>query len=86
MISAASIVLLLLSMKFLLPLVIKFVRTHSKWGQYIVPSAGSAGYPARLLPLLSKRPSLRGKPLLQYGVNDKYPDGNASGGVKSYWV
>ena len=86
MISAASIVLLLLSMKFLLPRVIKFVRTHSKRGEYIVPSAGSAGYPARLLPLVSKRPSLRGKPLPQYGVNDKYPDGNASGGVKSYWV
>ena len=86
MISAASIVLLLLSMKFLLPRVIKFVRTHSKRGEYIVPSAGPAGYPARLLPLVSKRPSLRGKPLPQYGVNDKYPDGNASSGVKSYWV
>lgn len=86
MISAASVVLLLLSMKFLLPRVIKCVRTHSKRGEYIVPSAGSAGYPARLLPLVSKRPSLRGKPLPQCGGNDKYPDGNASGGIKSYWV
>ncbi|XP_068677964.1 contactin-associated protein-like 2 [Montipora foliosa] len=86
MISAALVVLVLLSMKLLLPRVITCVRTHSKRGEYIVPSAGTAGYPARLLPLVSRRSSFRGKQLQQYGGNERYADGNASGGIKSYWV
>lgn len=86
MISAALVVIVLLSMKFGLPRVIMCVRTHSKRGEYIVPPAGSAGYPARLLPLVAKRSSFRGRQLPQYGVNDRCVDGNGTSGIKSYWV
>lgn len=86
MISAALVVIVLLSMKFALPRVIMCVRTHSKRGEYIVPPAGSSGYPARLLPLVTKRSSVRGRQLTQSGANGRYVDGNAAGGLKSYWV
>lgn len=86
MISAALVVIVLLSMKFALPRVIMCVRTHSKRGEYIVPPAGSSGYPARLLPLVTKRSSVRGRQLTQSGTNGRYVDGNAAGGLKSYWV
>ena len=86
MISAALLVIVLLSMKFVLPRVIMCVRTHSKRGEYIVPPAGSSGYPAKLLPLVTKRSSIRGRQLTQSGANGRYVDGNASGGLKSYWV
>ena len=86
MISAALVVIVLLSMKFGLPRVIMCVRTHSKRGEYIVPPTGSAGYPSRLLPLVAKRASLRGRQLTQYGGNDRCADGNATSGIKSYWV
>ena len=86
MITAALVVVVVLSMKFGLPRVIMCVRTHSKRGEYIVPPAGSAGYPARLLPLVTKRSSIRGKQLTQYGGHDKYLDGNATSGINSYWV
>ena len=86
MISAALVVIVLLSMKFGLPRIIMCVRTHSKRGEYIVPPAGSAGYPSRLLPLVAKRASLRGRQLPQYGGNDRCADGNATSGIKSYWV
>ena len=86
MISAALVVIVLLSMKFGLPRIIMCVRTHSKRGEYIVPPAGSVGYPSRLLPLVAKRASLRGRQLPQYGGNDRCADGNATSGIKSYWV
>ena len=86
MISAALVVIILLSMKFALPRVIMCIRTHSKRGEYIVPPAGSSGYPARLLPLVTKRSSIRGRQLTQCGTNGRYVDGNATGGLKSYWV
>jgi len=86
MISAALVVIILLSMKFALPRVIMCIRTHSKRGEYIVPPAGSSGYPARLLPLVTKRSSIRGRQLTQCGTNGRYVDGNAAGGLKSYWV
>lgn len=86
MISAALVVIVLLSMKFGLPRVIMCVRTHSKRGEYIVPPAGSAGYPARLLPLVAKRSSVQRRQLTQYGGHDRYMDGNATSGIKSYWV
>ena len=86
MISAALVVIILLSMKFALPRVIMCIRTHSKRGEYIVPPAGTSGYPARLLPLVTKRSSTRGKQLTQCGTNGRYVDGNAAGGLKSYWV
>ena len=86
MISAALVVIVLLSMKFGLPRIIMCVRTHSKRGEYIVPPAGSAGYPSRLLPLVAKRASLRGRQLPQYGGNDRCADGNVTSGIKSYWV
>ena len=86
MISAALVVIILLSMKFALPRVIMCIRTHSKRGEYIVLPAGSSGYPARLLPLVTKRSSIRGRQLTQTGTNGRYLDGNAAGGLKSYWV
>ena len=86
MISAALVVIVLLSMKFGLPRVIMCVRTHSKRGEYIVPPAGSAGYPARLLPLVAKRSSVQRRQLTQHGGHDRYMDGNATSGIKSYWV
>ena len=87
MICAALVVIVLLSMKFALPRVIMCIRTHSKRGEYIVPPAGSSGYTARLLPLVAKRSSIRGRQLTQYGGNGgRYVDGNAAAGLKSYWV
>lgn len=86
MISVALVVIVMLSMKFVLPRVIMCIRTHSKRGEYIVPPAGSSGYPARLLPLVTKRSSIRGRQLTQYGGNGRCVDGNATGGLKSYWV
>lgn len=88
MISAALVVIVLLSMKFALPRVIMCIRTHSKRGEYIVPPAGSSGYPARLLPLVTKRASIRGRQLTQSSTNanGRYADGNATAGLKSYWV
>ena len=86
MISGALVVIVLLSMKFGLPRVIMCVRTHSKRGEYIVPPAGSSGYPARLLPLVAKNSSFRGRQLAQYGGHDRYVDGNTASGIKSYWV
>ena len=88
MISAALVVIVLLSMKFALPRVIMCIRTHSKRGEYIVPPAGSSGYPARLLPLVTKRASIRERQLTQCSANanGRYADGNATAGLKSYWV
>ena len=86
MISGALVVIVLLSMKLGLPRVIMCVRTHSKRGEYIVPPTGSGGYPARLIPLVAKRASVRGKQLTQYSVNDKHVEGNTTSGTNSYWV
>ena len=86
MISGALVLIVLLSMKFGLPRIIMCIRTHSKRGEYIVPPTGTAGYPARLLPLVTKRSSTRGRQLTQYGGSHRYVEANASGGIKSYWV
>ena len=86
MISAALVVIVLLSMKFALPRVIMCIRTHSKRGEYIVPPTGSSGYTARLLPIVAKRSSIRGKQLTQCSGNGRYVEGNGAAGLKSYWV
>ncbi|PFX21238.1 Contactin-associated protein-like 2 [Stylophora pistillata] len=86
MISAALVVIVLLSMKFALPRVIMCIRTHSKRGEYIVPPSGSSGYTARLLPIVAKKSSIRGRQLTQHSGNGKYVEGNAAAGLKSYWV
>lgn len=88
LIVCALIILLLLVMKFVLPSIIKCVRTHSKRGEYIVPPSGT-GYPGRLMPLVTKRSSGRNRQLT-HSETSQLPNElggtNASGGIKSYWV
>lgn len=89
LISCALVILLLLALKFALPKIISCVRTHSKRGEYIVPNSGPPGYPARLMPLVTKRSS-RGRQLT-HGENTHLPtehnNGNIGGlGTNSYWV
>jgi hypothetical protein len=88
LISCALVIILLLLMKFVLPRIITCVRTHSKRGEYIVPPSGT-GYPGRLMPLVTKRSSVRGRQLTHSEtphVPSEHNNTNTSGGTKSYWV
>lgn len=90
LLSCALVILLLLSLKFILPKVIKCIRTNSKRGEYIVPPSGPPGYPARLMPLVAKRSSIRGRQLTHTEATHlptEHSNGNLrAGGVNNFWV
>ena len=88
LLSCSLVVVLLLTVKFGLPRVIVCIRSHSKRGEYVVPPAGVAGYPARLMPLVTgRKASFRGR-LTHNHIEKHVPEGNgaAAVGMNSYWV